>query len=513
MSKPVLNTSLQGRSMPGVGARRNLIIGQVANGETAGLFENVHAYTKSQLDSAFGVRTELRNRVQSWIDSNKRYAGLDVQALEEDDSAVASAGAIGVTGTATESGELEISIVSESKYNQTVDVAADDDAAAVITKIVNAFSTSNFPDIPVDITDGGTEVTITAVDKGTVGNYYSFKVKGSVPGIDVTLTDMTAGATDPSYSISDIPDKHYTGINAPEYLDIADVVAEELDNRFNTSNKIYDGVCFSGKNGSVSDILTYLDGLNSKSLVIMGNKLAPTSPAADELISGSAITHPNDWTVSEFMGIRAIRLTDGAPVSDYVQAGGLDTVGGKALASLPYFNTVLGQTPVTAARYLFTESEKRQVESAGYAVVDVNPSETAVITGGVRMTYNVDDIGNEDKTFRYLNFVDTGSVCREYIFNRMKADLAQQRLTAGDLIPGRNIKNDASIEALYMEYYGELAEEALLQAGSEVTSAVRDNVTVKIDMAERAVTLIADMPIVTQIGSVNVPLTMVFSIS
>lgn len=512
MSEPKLNLSLLGQSAPSVGARTDLIIGQVANGETTGVFERVNAMTKAELDTAFGARSELRNRIQAWIDTNKRYSRLDVQALEEDDTAVAAAGAIGVTGTATAAGSVEVNIVSKAKFSADIDILIGDDASTVIGKIVSSFSTTNFPMIPVDVEDGGTEVTITAIDKGTVGNYYSFSVIGSVAGLVFTTTDMTSGATDPAYTASDWPTgTRYTGVMMPGYLGAADVVADKLDDLFNSDNAINDGVCFTTKVDTLSNILTYLDDFNSKSLVVMGNKEAPTSPAVGEIYSGAAIVHPADWSVAAFMGIRSIRITDGAPIADYVQAGGLDTGGGPSLASLPYFNTPLTGTPVAPAKYLFSESEKRQLETAGYAVIDVNPSETAVITGSVP-TYRFDTVGAEDDTFKYLNFVDTGSICREYMFNNMKVDLAQSRLTEGDLIAGRNIENAASIESKYMRYYGALADLALTQAGGEIASKVSQSVNVTLSLADRRVTLVAKMPVVTQVGQVNMPITMVFSI-
>ena len=516
MTKPKLNISLQGEAIATIAGRCDLIIGTLPFGDTnAGkTIPNVQTMSASELDAMFGARSDLRNKIARFLKTNKRYSRLDVQTLEQDTSAVVADGEITFAGTAaTEDGELEITVVDE-EFKATIEVEEDDTPTDIALKVKNAFAASVFSNIPVTSDSSLGVASFDAVDAGTLGNYYGLKVSGSVAGITYTITAFTNGATDPAYTSSDFPSRRYTGVAIPRFLYTSiDVFSGVLDARFNVDNKIMDGVGFIGYDESYSNIVSNLTDKNSKSIVYMGNKLVPSPhPVPFTAQSGASIMTPADWRVCEFLGIRSLRMTPDAPISDYVYASNLDNFGGAELASLPYFNTPMTSVSTTEAVLLFDEEEKTGLETIGYAVVDVNSAENAMLLGGVATSYKTDGLGNTDLTWKYLNYVDTGSICREYIFNNMKIDLAQMRLTEGDLIPDRNIQNTGSIEALFMKYYGELADAVLVQGGASVTSLVAKGLVVALDLATRTVTLTAKIPIVTQIGTVNMTITQKFTV-
>ena len=50
-----------------------------------------------------------------------------------------------------------------------------------------------------------------------------------------------------------------------------------------------------------------------------------------------------------------------------------------------------------------------------------NPANTVLISNEAVTTYKTDTLGNPDVTFKYVNFVDTLSIVREYVFNNLKA--------------------------------------------------------------------------------------------
>jgi len=520
MGKPDLNLSLVGQAAPSLGARTDLIIGSVTNAlaSAGNVYENCQNKTNAELDTLFGARSILRGAVKNYIDKNKQNSRLDVQTLEQDVAAVDATGSITTAGDATEDGTIQVSIVSEKDFVADIDILTGDDLDDVRGKITAAFATSVFSNIPVDVTTSATTGvnTITAIDAGTIGNGFAIKVVGNVAGLTFTVTGMASGATDPTYIAGDFPaTTRYTGVLLPSWFSssMIDVVTTILDARFNSNNKIMDGVAFLGMYDTYANLLTYVNGKNSKSLVVAGNKTAPaTIPIPDVALKGSSIVYPADWSVASFMGVRSIRLTTDAPISEYVMASGLDNFGGIALASLPYFNTPLANVPVTKAVLLLEETEKSNLETAGFAVIDVNDAENAMITGAVPTTYKTDTIGNADLSFKYLNYVDTGSAIREYCFNAMKIDLAQQRLTDDTLVAGRNMQNTGSIEALFMKYYSYLASQVLAQGGGEITSQVSEKTIATLNLATRTVSLITEIPIVTQVGTVNWVIKQVFSI-
>jgi hypothetical protein len=361
------------------------------------------------------------------------------------------------------------------------------------------------------------DVTFTSRDLGLVANYFSIKLVGAVTGISVALTAWTGGTGVPQSYASLTGNQRYSGVLVTRELLSAKLstYVDFFEARFNAENKILDGVVFASLNDTVANINTeMLNWVTKKCLVRAGN--IPYSSAThdvflvNELRKGNIICHPTDWTLAEFMGIRSIRLEENAPITDYVFAEGLDNVGGISLASLPYFNTPLVLTPNESPDLLFGEADKRILEGYGYAVIDTNSNGSACIMGAVPTSYKTDALGNADDTFSYLNYVDTGSVCREYIFSGIKTDLAQQRLTAGDLVEGRNIQNAQSIEALFMKYYGRLADWALVQGGSEIFAQVSKATVVTLDLAKRTASIQSDLPIVTQLGTVNWTINMVF---
>ena len=510
---PRLNIAVVGQADPSIAGRTDLIIGQLENGDdNAGkLFKNVQLKSESEIDALFGARTDLRHKILSFL-KNNRLSRLDVQTLEEDGSAIASTATIEVSGSATADGEIEVSVVSEKLYKRVLTISGGETNEQIATKIKNAFETTVFTRIPVTSSVATDTVTFTSVDKGTVGNFYSIKVKGGASGVSFTVVGFANGANNPVYTSVNFPAGRYTGVSVPQWLSgSVDNITSVLDARYNSDNAIMDGVAFMAMDDTVSNINTFALGKNSKALVLMGNGNAPaTHPDPDAILKGKAICHPTDWAVCEFAGIRARRLTAGAPIADFVTATGLDNFGGPELASFPYFNTPMKGVPTTQSDILFINSEIIALETAGYGVIGVNTAETGMLTGSMPTTYKTDDLGNEDATFRFLEFVDTGSVCREYIFNKMKADLAQMRLTEGDIIPGRNIQNKATIKGLFMGYIADLADAVLVQAGK--SSEIAEKTNIVLSLKDRLVTITSVLPIVTQIGTVNMVLVQKFTV-
>jgi hypothetical protein len=129
-------------------------------------------------------------------------------------------------------------------------------------------------------------------------------------------------------------------------------------------------------------------------------------------------------------------------------------------------------------------------------------------------TYKTNTLGQTDVTFKYVNFVDTLSLVREYTFNNLKADLSQHILTTGKLIDGRPMVNKEGFIGTMMGYYAALSEDpayVLLRAGSAERQAFRDALdSVAISLASGSITAESIANIVSQVRSVIINFTPTF---
>lgn len=496
--------------------RRDLIVGQTGTGGTAvdgALNTNIETLTTAEVKTLFGSTSFLTRQILTWMAANDGASPLDVVSVAvATGTPSAATGVIAFTGTsATSDGEYEISFVDDSLYKVTVPVTTGATPTVIGAALAAAVNALDDPVFTVAAVTG--TVTATATDVGTVGNYYGLKVNGNVPGITVTLTDWATGATDPTVTgiLDAIEGIRYTGCLWPEHWNASlSVVKAEFENRFNPDNAVMDGTVFHGFSDTYANILTELSDQNSKCIVYMGSNVVDLATH-----KGPAILRPADWVCAEFAGIRARRLTLGASIADYIisTSGGSDAFGGPSLASLPYFNTPLSAVPVTAATNLFTATEQGNLEDAGYSVYGVNRSQNAMITGPIVTNWTTDAAGNPNVSFHYLNYVDTGSTCREVFYNTLKSTFAQTRLTEGDLIPGRSMANAESIKAELLRIYKTLSGLALTQAGRAAESYFAQNTVVTVSLADRKATVTGLLPIVTQLGTINYSLQLSFTIT
>ena len=498
--------------------RRDLIVGQLVATATAvsgSLVQDVHAMSAENIRTLFGVNSDLTHRILMWQQGNGSYSPLDVIGIAELPGEAQAASTITVTGTATSDGALTIAAVDARRYSVNVSVSSgdvqNDIAAAINTAIGNLIGTNQLN--PPFTTGVATNVvTLTSVDRGPVANDYGVRITGSVPGVTVALTAFSGGGAAPTLTtiLDPIAGLRYTGMNWPEAWSANLAIAvDEMDDRFNASNAILDGVVFNGNSDTFANLRTFVSTRNSQSLVVGGNNTVD-----DALDKGPAILQPADWVLCYFMGVRSRRLTPNAPVADFVvsTSGPLDAVGGPHNASLPYFNTPLARTPVTLPANLFSPTEQNTLEEEGVTSYGINPAGNRIIMGPAVTTWTTDAAGNDNVSFHYLNYVDTGSACREVFFNNLRATYSQSRLTEGDLVPGRAMANAESIKSELLRVYRVLAALALTQAGREAESFFSVNTTVTINLATRTATVAGPLPIVTQLGVINYSLQFSFTV-
>jgi len=515
ISKPDINIALlSANNVLNIGTRRDLIVAQNPGSSSNELFNSIEDKTQTELDTLFGASSFIRFLVQEWLDANQTgnnvKAELDVIALAPAGGAVASTGTITFAGTATADGTITMNILSEKKFEETVSVSSGDAAAAVGVAVSAAYASVAAPFSVADNASG--VVTITATDLGTAGNFYGMKITGVPAGLTATLAAFSGGTGEATVTgaFDLVGGVRYQGILWPTHLfsTIAEMV-DFLDARFNSANEILDGVGFIGDFDTLTNLKSGVNAQNSQSLVALGNSIVVAATNQ----TGPIVTHPPDWSAAEFMANRARRLTEEASISSIVttNAGG-DQFGGSSLASLPYFNTPFNLTALSISEEQFDDAEQNELNTAGFSVMGANRPGTDMIAGTVVTTYKKDAAGNDDISFKFLEFVDTASVVREFLFVNLKSEFAQTRLTDGDLIPGRSMANADSIKAVFLRFMAILADLALVQGGREAAKAIENATTVTTNLAGRSVTINSILPPVTQLEGILVPLKLSFTL-
>lgn len=494
-------------------AQRILFVGQkTATGTAIAGALNENILNDNSEDTLFGANSQLAGMIRAAKKLNQ-VTRMDAIALDDNGAGVPATGTITLTGTATEAGTLTVRIGSQVNHSYSIAVAVGDTA----TIIGGAIDTATAADGDAPFTTSNTTgtVTVTASNDGTVGNYIGIEVDGTVAGITSTVTGMASGATDPVLTgvFDVVGNQRYQTIVWPYAADTSEV-RTFLDARFNHSVYVLDGVGITASQDSLANHISTLTPLNSQSLVWITDKAETEANFA-----GPAQFEMPQVKSAQLAAIRALRLTDGANISQFVITtnGPLDGFGGAALASKPYFNTNFPYLPLVKTGRGWNSTEIEQLSSAtdgvGGTVLGNNVAGNTAIAGEVVTTYKTDSAGNPDISFKYLNYVDTASGAREYFFNNLRARFAQSRLTEGDVIKGRDMANDLTIASYCEKLYQDLAgpDYVLLQSGEDALTFFKANISVTLDLSTGTATVQMIVPLVTQLREILATMKIAFS--
>lgn len=490
-----------------------LFIGQKTSAGTAPTGELIERIENGGAEDAlFGENSMLATLIRANKVRNQQVQ-IDVIALDDAGAAVMANGSITFTGTATEAGDFEVVVASQRNHSYSISVVIGDTAAIIGDKVVAAVTADTRVPVTAQNTDG--LVAFAAVNGGTYGNSLPLGVSGIVAGMTTSVTGMTNGGTDPTLTgvFDPVAGARYQAVVWPYPEDTAELTGF-LDPRFNADGVVLDGVGFTALNDTLGNLTSLASALNSQSLVIFGGKLE-NEPA--NYVGGDIVEIPM-VKASVFAGYRGLRLdVDRFNVADLVITanGPLDSFGGPALASKPYFNTPFADMfPVKSGRG-FDDTDIEDLHDAGVSVLGNNIAANGIIAGEVVTTYKTDFAGNEDITFKYLNYVDTSSQAREYRYNNLRKRFAQSRLTEGDTLLGRDMANELTVRSFMKRLYEALAgvEYVLVEAGEDALKFYEANLVIMIDKAEGRVTVQETTPIVTQLREIFVTTKIVFSVN
>ena len=260
-------------------AQKILFVGQKidAGSAVAGALDEFIPNDRSE-ENLYGRNSMLATLIRANKRRNKQVQ-VDAISLDDAESSTAAAGTITVDGTASESGSFIVIVGSERSHTSFINIASGESASDIGEDIADAINIDL--DVPViAVNDAGT-VTLTAINKGTYGNTIPIEVRGSVAGMTTTVTGMgaaTLGAGDPTLTnvFDVIGERRYQAIVWPYPNDVLSVLAL-LDPRFNADGKVLDGVAFTAKADSLSNLTALVSPFNSQSLVIFGDQFESES--------------------------------------------------------------------------------------------------------------------------------------------------------------------------------------------------------------------------------------------
>ena len=463
---------------------RALIIGQklAAGTATSGaLIENVQDDVLSN-NAAFGARSILAEMVREWKKINK-VTPVDVIPIDDNAGGTQATASFAFTGTATESGPIFFGVGSDSTYRFRVDVLTGETAATVAGKLQSAVALATTA--PFTSALDTADVDFTAANSGPGPNDWSLFVDGSVAGIAVAITGWTGGATGPVLSNTFVPidSRRYQTIVWPS--DFAAATLEtELDARFNADNQNLQGVGIQTFVGTATEAIAAATALNSQSMVLIASKTISKT----ELV-GTAHREFPDVVSTRFAAIRALRLTTDASIAQIMTTvAALDQFGGRAIASLPYANSVVLNMPIIRQVDQFTALELVSLRDGGVSAIAANENFSAVVCSEMVTTNTTNESAQPDTSFKFLSTIDTMAAIRDAFFQTFKLRYAQSRLTNGALISSRDMVNKPSFEATTEEIYQSLADDGLVQAGQEAIADFRLNRVVELSLAEGKIT-------------------------
>jgi phage tail sheath gpL-like len=491
-----------------------LLIGQKVGGTATNLVVEEGLLSEKDFNDKFGRTSQIAKAGRALI-KNLSISRIrpQVAAIGVDDNGAGTAatGTFTISGTATEAGILTFYIDSLDNGKYEIAVANGDTATQIGDSLVTAI-TANL-DSPVTAANVTGTVTLTAVNTGTQGNTIGLKLNGTVAGVSVAFTGkLTGGATDPVLTnlFDSIADKRYNSIVYPAEWGTS-TLTDFIEPRFNVDNNILDGLGIVCATDTYANHNTAVDALNFKTLAYISNNLVSN----DDSQHGGAIFENPIVIAAQVAAYRGLRLTVNANISSITVNG--QAQGGYFFGGIPYHNTPFINLPVIETGDDFSNVEADELENSGAWLLRNNPANTVLISHEAVTTYKTDILGNPDLTYKFVNYYDTLSLVREYIFNNLKADFAQHILTTGQLIAGRPMVNKEGFIATMMGYYAILSgyngdnNYILLRAGIEEKKAFRDALeSVAITLSTGTITAEAIANIVTQVREIIINFTPTF---
>lgn len=324
----------------------------------------------------FGKNSYLASMCDAALKADETVE-LWVMAQDDNPAGVAATATITINTTTVANSVLNLYVAGERVQ---VSVEANESVASIATKLASAIN--DHPTIPVTAVASSAVVTVTARNKGEVGNDLDIRLnyyEETMPsGMTVTIAPMSGGAGNPDLAptIAALGDDWYQWFVNP-YTDAANLVLlrDELADRWGPLRQI-DGRAFMAVQGTLSAASAFGNARNSQNMVTMG--------------------------------------TNGSPTPTYIWATVLATVAGKYLSINPVRPLqTLALTGVLPPKrdVRWTRSERNLLLFDGISTFTVDHAGIVRIDHVITM-YQTNDAGFNDTTWLDLNDVEFDSRLR-----------------------------------------------------------------------------------------------------
>lgn len=486
-------------------AHKVLVLGQkLAGGSaTAGVLQT-NIISETQINSLFGRKSHIAKKLRAVLKNlsiSRKKPQIDAIALSDDGASVKASGTFTFTGTATESGIIEVYIDSKINGKYSISVVSGDTADVIggkLATLVNANLDANYT-----ASNATGTVTITAENGGTNGNQIRLGFDGEVAGITLAKSAnyLGSGATDPSLTglFDAIDGIQYQTIDYPSVWDLS-TLSTLTEARFNVDNEILYSQGFTFKIDTYANLDTLLDGLNEKTICVGFSKL------------GGGIFENPDVINSQFCAYRGLLFTEGSNVTS-LNAGNGQNEGSIRWASIPYFNMPFINLPVIPQGEGFTEAERQELEASGGWTFENNNSNTTLLTRAVKTTYKTNELGNADATFIYLNRMDSLTIAREYHFNGIKTEYPKHTMTNASNVPAgaKAFVTKGDFIATMVGFYNDLVEIGIFEGDREAEYAEYIADSLDFDLLNGKIIADAIAPITSQVREVTINFLSVIS--
>lgn len=504
MSNRVANprTTLNlGRSDVEIGLedRRGLIVAQISSNAAADVTNGDYVEvprSDEEINELFGPDSHAALLARTYRWANKR-TNLHMLALEDHASSTKAAATLAFSGAAAKDGTYKVVVANDYFYTFELEITTTEDAQDVLDKLQAAITARGAA--PFTFAHDNTTGTFTAVNGGSVANNWPIYILGRVPGLSFTLTGFTGGATDPDLTtlFDEVQDTRFQGITWPESYSNS-YLKNFLNPRQNVENDVMDG----------TGILTLTDTLVSAKVTSLGLNSSEVTPFVVKPVDkpfwkGPAAAIAPDMLSAYFAAVRDLRVEDGALVSDFVSTNAPnDQFGGVHMHSLPFFNTPIHLVNTQCPGEGFSAEEQLELEEAGLSVFGPNRSGTGFVFGQVVTSWQKDPAGNDDETWKYLNWRDTHGAIREYMVLNNRKRWAQARLSTGNAVPGYDIATEAAVRAYQIELFGDLADDLLAVKGQQAREFFEKHLSVVLEPENRRVIINSKVPMMSQLGEI-----------
>lgn len=185
------NTKLAVRTLPG-NLQKTLIVGQRLSSGSIPANTIVDVFSSSDAATFFGRGSIAHLMVLAALQANP-YLTLQVIAMDDAGGSVAATKTVTISGPATAPGVVQVNVGDQTVV---IAVSSGDTNNAIATALQAQFAKQ--PDLPYTAAVAANVVTLTAKNKGTLGNQIPVSSAVTATGVGAVVAAGTTGTTDPT---------------------------------------------------------------------------------------------------------------------------------------------------------------------------------------------------------------------------------------------------------------------------------------------------------------------------